>query len=87
MSVLFHLYSSEGCHLCEQALALIANIIPDHQIKVVDIIDAVGDDIGGVESEQNLVELYGVHIPVLERLSDNTKLFWPFEQSQVVELI
>jgi hypothetical protein len=79
MRVVFHLYSSEGCHLCEQALELIGNIIPDHQIKVVDIIDN--------EFEENLVELYGVHIPVLERLSDNTKLFWPFEQSQVVELI
>ncbi|NQZ90096.1 MAG: glutaredoxin family protein [Colwellia sp.] len=81
MSVLFHLYSSEGCHLCEQAMELIGNVIPDHQISVVDIIDA------NIEGEQNLVELYGVHIPVLERLSDNMKLFWPFEQSQVVELI
>jgi hypothetical protein len=81
MSVLFHLYSSEGCHICEQALALIGNVIPDHQIKVVDIIDS------DIEGEQNLVQLYGVHIPVLERLSDNHKLFWPFEQSQVVELI
>jgi hypothetical protein len=86
MSVLFHLYSSEGCHLCEQALALIADVIPDHQIKVVDIIDANVEG-ASVDSEQNLVELYGVHIPVLERLSDNAKLFWPFEQSQVVELI
>ncbi|AOW75424.1 hypothetical protein A3Q34_00125 [Colwellia sp. PAMC 20917] len=81
MSVLFHLYSSAGCHLCEQAAELIVDIIPDHQIKVVDIID---DD---TSSENNLVKLYGVHIPVLERLSDNTLLFWPFEQSQVVELI
>jgi hypothetical protein len=81
MSVLFNLYSSEGCHLCEQAIELIGNVIPDHQINVVDIIDT------NIEGEQNLVELYGVHIPVLERLSDNTKLFWPFEQSQVVELI
>jgi len=81
MSTLFHLYSSEGCHLCEQAVELISNVIPDHQIRVVDIIDT------NIEGEQNLVELYGVHIPVLERLSDNRKLFWPFEQSQVVELI
>ena len=81
MSILFHLYSSEGCHLCEQAIELIGNVIPDHQISVVDIIDAK------IEGEQNLVELYGVHIPVLERLCDNHKLFWPFEQSQVVELI
>jgi hypothetical protein len=82
MSVLFHLYSSDGCHLCEQALALTINVIPDHQIKVVDIIDDTS-----INDKQSLVELYGVHIPVLERLSDNRKLFWPFEQSQVVELI
>ncbi|NQZ23503.1 MAG: glutaredoxin family protein [Colwellia sp.] len=81
MRVLFHLYSSEGCHLCEQAIEIISNVIPVHQIRVVDIIDT------NIEGEQNLVELYGVHIPVLERLSDNSKLFWPFEQSQVVELI
>jgi hypothetical protein len=81
MRVLFNLYSSEGCHLCEQALVLIGNVIPDHQIEVIDIID------NELEGAQSLVELYGVHIPVLERLSDNTKLFWPFEQSQVVELI
>jgi hypothetical protein len=81
MRVLFNLYSSEGCHLCEQALVLIGNVIPDHQIEVIDIID------NELEGEQSLVELYGVHIPVLERLSDNTKLFWPFKQSQVVELI
>jgi len=81
MSVLFHLYSSEGCHLCEQAIDIIGNVIPNHQVSVVDIIDA------NIEGEENLVELYGVHIPVLERLSDKTKLFWPFEQSQVVELV
>lgn len=79
MSILFYLYSSEGCHLCEEAQTIIANNIPDHQIRVIDIID---DELEG----KNLTELYGVHIPVLERLSDNTKLFWPFNESQVVEL-
>ena len=80
MSVLFHLYSSEGWHLCEQAHTLIKSIIPEHQLRVIDI---VNDDINGID----LVELYGVHIPLLERLADNSKLFWPFEQTQVVELI
>lgn len=76
MSVLFNLYSSEGCHLCEQALELILKNVPQSKVNIIDI----------VESE-HLVELYGVHIPVLERLTDNTKLFWPFEETQVVELI
>jgi hypothetical protein len=79
MAVLFHLYSSEGCHLCEQAQEIINDVIPEHQIKVIDIIN---DEIEGV----NLVEHYGVHIPVLECLTDNNKLYWPFEKTQVVEL-
>jgi len=79
MSALFYLYSSEGCHLCEEAQSIIANIIPEHQIKIIDIID---DEVAG----KDLTQLYGVHIPVLERLSDNTLLFWPFNESQVVEL-
>ena len=76
MSQEFNLYSSEGCHLCEQALALITPLISDEQLMVVDI----------VEDEQ-LVALYGVHIPVLERLTDNEKLFWPFSANQVANLI
>ncbi len=88
MTVLFHLYSSEGCHLCEQAQAIIVNVIPDHQIKLVDIIDDEIENSLSVDTEgKTLVELYGVHIPVLKRLDDNTKLFWPFDESQVVELI
>jgi len=80
MAVMFHLYSSEGCHLCELAQTLILKSIPDHQLKIIDI---VNDEL----KELNLIELYGIHIPVLERISDGAKLFWPFEQTQVVELI
>ena len=40
---------------------------------------------------KSLVELYGVHIPVLEKLGnplcENKKLFWPFTAEQVAELI
>jgi len=79
MTILFHLYSSDGCHLCEQALALVNDVIPDHQLRIIDIVE---DKIEG----QNLVELYGVHIPVLERLTDESKLFWPFDKTHVIEL-
>ncbi len=78
MTIHFHLYSSDGCHLCEQALVLINDVIPDHQLRVVDIVE---DNIEG----QDLVQLYGVHIPVLERLADESKLFWPFDKTQVIE--
>jgi hypothetical protein len=76
MSVKFNLYGSEGCHLCEEALALCVAVMPAADIRVVDILD-----------DDKLVELYRVHIPVLECLSSQEKLFWPFEQAQVLELL
>lgn len=78
MTVKFNLYSSEGCHLCVQAFNLITQIINKEEVAVIDIID---DNTG----DQNLVELYGVHIPVLERLEDNAKLFWPFDIAKFLE--
>jgi hypothetical protein len=76
MSVKFNLYGTEGCHLCEDALALCGQVMPKVDINVVDIID-----------DEKLVELYRISIPVLERLSDQAKLFWPFEQTQILELL
>jgi Glutaredoxin-like domain (DUF836) len=76
MSVKFNLYGTEGCHLCEDALAMCEQVMPEANINVVDIID-----------DEKLVELYRISIPVLERLSDQAKLFWPFEQKQILELL
>ncbi|AWB58064.1 glutaredoxin family protein [Colwellia sp. Arc7-D] len=76
MSVKFKLYGSEGCHLCEDALALCMTVMPAAELDVVDIID-----------DEKLLELYRISIPVLERVSDQEKLFWPFEQKQILELV
>lgn len=79
----FNLYGSEGCHLCEQALAICLPLIPSDDLAQIDIVEQES-----VPHEQaTLVELYGVHIPVLERLSDNKKLFWPFDAEQVAGLL
>ena len=79
----FNLYGSEGCHLCEQALAICLPLIPADDLAQIDIVEQES-----VPHEQaTLVELYSVHIPVLERLSDNKKLFWPFDAEQVAGLL
>ncbi len=80
MKKIFNLYSSDGCHLCEEALQLCTNVMPLNQVNVIDIVE-----------DDKLVELYGVSIPVLERLDENEKvsgdkLFWPFTQQQIKEL-
>lgn len=72
---LYHLYSSEGCHLCEQAYELCFSILAE-QMVVVDIVD-----------DENLVEQYGMHIPVLKNLTSGQQLFWPFNREQIQTFI
>ena len=55
--------------------------------KQIDIVDQETVD----HEKLTLVELYGVHIPVLEKLTHdsskvNQKLFWPFTLEQVTQL-
>ena len=83
----YNLYGSEGCHLCEQALALCMLVIPEEQLYQIDIVDQESVP----HESKTLVELYGVHIPVIEKLNPdnselNQKLFWPFTQEQLTQL-
>ncbi len=82
----YNLYGSEGCHLCEQARDICLSVIEAEQLNEIDIIEQEHVP----HEEKTLVELYGVHIPVLERLNQkgesNTKLFWPFTLAQVKQL-
>lgn len=79
----FNLYGSEGCHLCEQALTLCLSVIAVEELNPIDIVEQERV----AHETSTLVELYGVHIPVLERLSDNQKLFWPFDAQQIKSLV
>ncbi|WP_286272903.1 glutaredoxin family protein [Thalassotalea hakodatensis] len=76
MQAEYYLYSSEGCHLCEQALQMCNPFIANGKLSVIDIVE-----------QEELVEQYGVHIPVLERLDNGEKLYWPFTPQQINELI
>ncbi|MGB0937924.1 MAG: glutaredoxin family protein [Colwellia sp.] len=78
----YNLYSSDGCHLCEEAITLLESVMSLDNLVVIDIVDQTH-----VSHETlSLVELYGVHIPVLESLSTHEKLFWPFSAQQIKEL-
>lgn len=67
------LFTTVGCHLCEQAEAMLNTI--DTQIVSIEI----GDD-------DDLVAHYGTRIPVL-KFADNSELNWPFEQQDIVARI
>lgn len=60
------LYTTEGCHLCEQAEALLGQVLP--RDWVIQHVDVAEDD--------ELLEQYGERIPVVS--INSTELAWPF---------
>lgn len=66
------LYHTDGCHLCDIALALVEQTNIDFQH--IDICD-----------DASLAERYGTSIPVLTH--GKRELFWPFDGEQLQEFI
>jgi hypothetical protein len=70
------LYTTSHCHLCDQAIELLSkqqNII----LTIIEIADS--DD---------LIQLYGSRIPVLQRLDNPfAVLNWPFNHREVLNFI
>jgi len=63
------LYSTWGCHLCEQAEQLLLEAGLAGQFQVVDIID-----------DEQLLQRFRVHIPVVgSEKAQHQLLFWPFD--------
>ena len=52
------LYTTLGCHLCEQALALLKTLSPELNLSIEEIEIADSDE---------LVDRYGIRIPVVTR--------------------
>ncbi len=61
------LYSTLDCHLCEQAASLFTQIIDTFELEHIDI-----------AGSEELVEKYGIRIPVVKSESGN-ELGWPFD--------
>ena len=67
----FVLYQRDYCHLCDLALAVLAEArLPDF--------DSVW-----VEDSDELEERYGTRVPVLRDLRDGRELDWPFDAMSV----
>ncbi|MFO1422680.1 MAG: glutaredoxin family protein [Candidatus Competibacteraceae bacterium] len=73
-ALLLALYVTSGCHLCERAADLIrgAVAVPFRTVEIVD--------------DEDLLERYGVRIPVLRRLDTGEELDWPFDAAAVRRL-
>jgi Glutaredoxin-like domain (DUF836) len=71
----FVLYQRDYCHLCDQALAVLA------QARAPDF-DSVW-----VDDSRELEERYGTRVPVLRDLRDGRELDWPFDAATVARWI
>ena len=72
MTIELSFYTTEGCHLCEDAVVLLRQLLakyPDqYQIELIDIIES-----------DELVQRYGSRIPVIAKQGDVNGLGWPFD--------
>lgn len=62
------LYGTDGCHLCEEAEALLGGFLSREELLLRDI-----------ATEAVLMASYRLRIPVLRRLRDGRELDWPFD--------
>lgn len=94
--MIFSLYSTSACHLCEQAetmlLALFQTpgLLPPLIASDDDSGKGVAVDIVDISDDEELVSRYGERIPVLayeDRNGQTQELGWPFEPEQVVRFI
>ena len=70
------LYSTLGCHLCELAKQQIEPLLLEFSLTLVEV------DIAD-KGKEDLLEKYGVHIPVIKIADKKDELGWPFTRQEV----
>lgn len=72
------LYTTAGCHLCEQAEAILHSIAALNGLpwRPVDIAE-----------DAQLVERFGVRIPVVEVAGAGADIGWPFTPEQLADYL
>ena len=76
------LYTTGGCHLCEQAEQLLAQLAQlqgaENPLQLVPV---------DISTDEGLVELYGIRIPVVKNELTQEEIGWPFELAELIELL
>lgn len=70
-----NLFTTTHCHLCEQALNLLAEF-NDWSVNTIEI-----------AYNNHLVELYGHRIPVIQRIDTLAELIWPFSKLEINDFL
>lgn len=78
------LYTTSGCHLCEEAQALLGPVLAYIEQESGRNICLRTQEIS---ESTALVEAYGIRIPVIALEGEAQELGWPFDQAQAYEFI
>ncbi len=78
MPVPLQLFSTLGCHLCEQAETMLISTLPP---------DAYALDVVEISNSDTLMTAYGVRIPVLRRTDTGVEIGWPFMPEDILQLV
>ena len=72
------LFTTAHCHLCEQAEAVLAALKAQHDINWHSI---------EISNDEQLIDQYGIRIPVIKCINNQTELNWPFTGSDILKLV
>jgi len=76
------LYTTAGCHLCEEAASLLTELTHHQAVDAPITIDAIE-----ISTDAALVDAYGIRIPVVKNAETNVELGWPFDLVDLQELV
>lgn len=71
-------YTTDGCHLCEQA---------EQVLMTTPLADPVPVSVVDISESEALVGRYGTRIPVLQRDDTGAELNWPFDGTDVQQFV
>jgi len=71
------LYTTAGCHLCEQAKSLFWPCAEQLHLRLQEV---------DIAESEDLVERYGVKIPVIAT-QQGAEIAWPFDQPQLLSFL
>ncbi|MBR9912663.1 MAG: glutaredoxin family protein [Gammaproteobacteria bacterium] len=69
-----YLYTTLGCHLCEQAKTVMWPVLEHYGYRLQEI---------EIANDDEMVERYGIRIPVVRRDDCERDLGWPFSAEQL----
>ena len=79
LTIKVKLYTTLGCHLCEDALTLLHLYSSQSRTLEIELVE--------ISDSDSLIERYGVRIPVIQKVPGQTELGWPFNLLELTQYI